>query len=290
MNSADTPIILTGNQRSSTTFLATLLKRHPNGSFGTEDGVIRLALIWFYQLRENPEFLRYARFNEFIQTLRIRTKDHHKENSKIMKVLLLEMFSDGRLNKLVKSNDVQRFIRTICYSFYQKKFNSDRKLLFWGDKYPEYVMMLDEIHDVFPKAKYLFLIRHPLTNIEAIHRKTPAAIKQMGRIVSNLEECLFQYKNWHDKWQDFNAKLDSENYIELKFEDLIHNPSDYLRKIESYLKIDIMSKKYKDRMIDNLNPSKANYDFSIPIYQEILELIEKHDLKYLLDIYDYKLD
>lgn len=287
-NLASAPIILTGNQRSSTTFLATLLKKHPDGSFGTEDGVIRLAIIWFYYLKNNAQFIRYNRFNEFIQALKIRTKPHHKENAKIMRSLLRSMYEDGSLAKLIQKKDASLFIQTITYKFYKLKFGG-KDMLFWGDKYPEYVMMLDQIHKIYPKTKYLFLIRHPLTNIEAISRKTEAAKNQLSRVIYNVEDCLIQYKEWHNEWNTFKSKIPIEQYMELKFEDLLQDPKNYLSSIESFLNISIQPLPYVQNMLKRLNPEKAQYNFDQSVFKEILDLVKKHDLNDILTRYNYSI-
>lgn len=280
------PIILTGNQRSSTTFLATMLKKHPNGSFGTEDGVIRMAILWFYQFKSCPELLRYGRFNEFIQLLRIRTKDHHLYNKRIMKELIREMYDDRSLENLITQQNVENFIRQICYRFYLKKAKTNTPK-FWGDKYPEYVMQLDQIREIFPQAKYLYLIRHPYTNIEAIYRKTAAAQKQMGRLIHDLEDCVIQYKRWHQKWQKF--KLEDINYLELKFEDLIADPDSYIQSIESFLDIKLTGRKFVEQMKKNLDKSKSIYSFNTPIYQSIAQLVQEHSMDSFFSQYNYKL-
>lgn len=69
----DAPLLLTGNQRSGTTFTARVIGAPPRAAVGNEDGLIRMAALWFPGMAgPDGAGLPYARFNEFLRALELR--------------------------------------------------------------------------------------------------------------------------------------------------------------------------------------------------------------------------
>lgn len=270
------PLIITGNQRTGSTFLTTLLSSHPLCSVGSEDGLIRLAIIWFKSFEQKNELLPYARYNEFFNLLKIRTGNKYIELSKSIEIMIREMYANKELDFRLNAWSSEDLIRKICYRYYS--CNSKRELAVLGDKYPEYCFILEDIVRVFPLSKFIFLLRHPYSSIEAIHRKLHGLSDRLGKILYDIEDCVLQYKNWNIQWLNFRDNLPSNRKLEIKYEDLIENTEHTLDEISSFLGIDLHLSSNYNSFLNNRNKNKLSDYMQSKIYSDIVELCSKHEI------------
>ncbi len=236
MNSA-APIVMTGCQRSGTTLLAKLLKAHPQGAFGIEDGVIRFALQWFGWARDNRHLLPYARFNEFCGLFKLRpaaTVSYAR-----MEALLRTLQEDDAFLALTRAGETEQLIRTICWRYYHP--DGDPRPRFWGDKYPEYLFQLEAIEAVFPKARYIFIKRQPEATVEALVRKLPAnrSERLVGKHIYTVDDCARQWAVWNGQWLAFRERIPQERRLEVCYEAFIEAPEAGLDRLGRFVNADL---------------------------------------------------
>lgn len=103
----------------------------------------------------------------------------------------------------------------------------------WGCKVPYYVRHLDKIDSVFPRAKFLHLIRDP----RAVH----ASMKARRR----LGDTYFSESPWRNGWQwnccvAAGTRCSREfpgRYLEVRYERLVLSPRETLQSICDFLEV-----------------------------------------------------
>jgi len=205
---ATNPIFLFSLPRSGSTFLQRLLAGHPEIMTVSEPWLL---LPLCYALKSEGTFSEYnfswatRAINEFIMELPNRQYDYISE------------------------------LRSFAITLYGKANKKNAR--FFLDKTPRYYLIIPEVIEIFPDAKFIFLFRNPL--------------QILGSIIKSLNHnslCLHEYHI--DLYR--GPRLLAEGYrkirnksIAVDFENLISNPIVQLKRITSYLGID-----YTDVMLN----------------------------------------
>ncbi len=111
------------------------------------------------------------------------------------------------------------------YTVYAKCFDKD----IWGDKTPLYIEHIDIINKMFPTARFVHIIRDgrdvALSTVQQYWGANDfvSAIKHWERTLVTARKMLHM--------------LPRERYIELKFENLVLNPSKEIKKITDFLEV-----------------------------------------------------
>jgi len=132
-----------------------------------------------------------------------------------------------------KEDDYLDSLRDFMTDLYRKQCKNDEQ--YFLDKTPRYYLIINEIAQLFPEAKFIFLFRNPIHIYASI-------INTWG---NNRFNKLF--KNYNDLSQGFN--LLTEGYLNFKnrsvsinYESFINNPEEELKKLSMYLDIDLNKK------------------------------------------------
>lgn len=117
----------------------------------------------------------------------------------------------------------------------------------WGDKTPHYILDLDILHNLFPRSKFIWLIR------DGRDVALSLMAKSWGK--KNIYSCA-QY--WKECNRDTDTKifLESNNLLyKVRYEDLIDNPALEVSKLYEFLEEDFdpnaLSNLFKDVRRDN---------------------------------------
>ncbi len=130
----------------------------------------------------------------------------------------------------------------------------------WGDKSPSYICHLPLLKNLFPKARFIHIIRDVRDYCLSIHQ---AWGKNMIRAAQRWAEDVQKCKDDSNKF--------SEDYIELRFEDLLDKPEDELRQICAFLGLEFD--------INMLNLSKPTENIAVAKGKK--EIIKNNKEKYL---------
>jgi hypothetical protein len=127
-------------------------------------------------------------------------------------------------------------IRNFVLNIYDKLKNDTKYFI---DKTPRYYFIIPEIYEIFPNAKFIFLLRNPTgifsSYIEAFN--------------NNSIKRLFRHKNdllLGPKLIAEGIQLIGKKCITITYEELVCNPTTTSKHILSYLNLD-----YENQMIDN---------------------------------------
>lgn len=164
-------------------------------------------------------------------------------------------------NYLPSRETVESTLKTYCnYNLTYKDFCNLFNLLFF-DKYKNnkvntiinkdiiYQVSVTEIHRENPEAKFVFLIRDSVFNINS-HIK-----RDFG--TSNI---VGQAYIWNNLMNDFYActkKLPKENYLIVKYEDLINDTGSEMMKI-----CEVFNLPFQKSVLDHRNTAQIIFDFA----------------------------
>lgn len=217
------PIFIVGCGRSGTTLLRLILNRHSNISIPEET--------WYY-----PQL-----YNELIGLSKMPPDWQKYVSSKVLKYNSVSFPNIG-LNDLIPLLENETWgdwtsIIPLVNRYYAKIESKKR----WGDKTPGYVMHLPIIKQLFPDAKVIHMVRDGRDVIPSILKYW-----SVGPQTTSLMETAFYWKRHVSRGVKFGPKLFGENYMELKYEDLVSVPEIQIQKV-----CDFIGESYEVTMIDN---------------------------------------
>ena len=100
----------------------------------------------------------------------------------------------------------------------------------WGDKTPIYASYVDLLHQIFPKAQFVHIIRDG-------RDVALSMLDKWGQIEIHVD-LYFTARNWvrriNDIW-DSASRLDKELYYQLSYESLVTDPEPELKEICEFL-------------------------------------------------------
>ena len=192
------PIFLFSLPRSGSTLLQHLLAAHPEISTVAES---QLLLPLFYTLRERGIYseFHYRYVHRGIQNFRDQLPGGTEDYLQAMRRFILELYA-------LQSQEGSRYFL---------------------DKSGDYSLIVAEIMDLFPDAKFIFLWRNPLAVISSLMESWPD-----GRW-NIFEHELVLYKGLAQLIAAFEKK--SSDVISLRYEDLVHDPDIELKRLFEYL-------------------------------------------------------
>lgn len=200
------PILLVGAQRSGTTALAARLSRavHDAGGVFTVNGKL------MYYLRRwwgDAPAHRHLRADEIIHGLR--RKPAWGEGAQPWQARAEEALRQAAGAAAAEAcGDPLQEMRRLCRRAYGARL--------WGDKYNEYLLELDFLHDLFPRATWIFLARDPAEAVDSM-------LGWSGDRPWNptgVAAAALKWSAWNAEWLAFRGRVAAERRVELLYEDV----------------------------------------------------------------------
>lgn len=129
------------------------------------------------------------------------------------------------------------------------------------EKTPHHIMRIPEIRATFPNAKCIFLYRHPVDVISSFRKRLKLAKEHVGEpegldwLKVSIEDFCRKYK---DRIRAALCEVQSdqnENFMMLKYEDLVSQPYEAFQKICSFI-----DEPFEEQMIpEGESAKKAKY-------------------------------
>jgi hypothetical protein len=143
---------------------------------------------------------------------------------------------DSARSEFLKLTERECDYLQICIHLYKLFFPNKIKdnVNVFVDKQIDYLFHLDQVQKVFSKSKYVVLVRDPRDNIEACIRR--------GLGNSNIR---YQAYLWNLYYQKVSTKICDDNFLLVKYEDLILRPEKTLKLICKHISVD-----YSKSMLD----------------------------------------
>ncbi len=203
------PFFVSGCPRSGTTLLQVLLDTHS-----------RIAL--------PPESHVFERFSPFFESY---GDLHHPDNLLFFASELLRDMAVRQWELAITPADLVENVRhytvagviSALFEMYVRKQKKKR----WGDKTPQHVFYLDKIEDVFPEARFIFMVRDGRDVAESLRRVHigPQSIFSIAR----------RWKSYQNAITTFLKSSSSGRCLTVRYEDLVRDPRRTCRKILDFL-------------------------------------------------------
>jgi hypothetical protein len=219
-----------------------------------ENGIIRMALIWFKSSLEDGVALSASRFGEFLEIVMVRGKSHGKPLQAAACQAIVEYQTDGRLQAWIDADDGTAFVRQLSFDVLTR----GREVAFWGDKYPEYLFFARDLRRVFPNLRWLFIWREPASVIEGLSRKLGNPSRPVFDWLFSVEDCATRWVEWNRKWLELRRELDHQNFLEVKFDDLVADPAIELGRISEFIGFDLLGDRDAMALAGRLRPTQLN--------------------------------
>lgn len=192
------PIFLFSLPRAGSTLVQRILGATPQIATATEPWIL---LPYLYTLKENGVCAEYSHWR-----LHQAIADFYRE------------FPQGK-------NDYLETIRELVLQLYAKFCHSNEK--YFLDKTPRYHLIVNEIINLFPNGKFIFLWRNPLSVVASL-------VETFGLGYWNLRDYQI------DLFDGLNnlieaSKTHRENILCVQYEKIIENPNRELSKVFAYL-------------------------------------------------------
>ncbi len=252
MNKESSPIFIVGCARSGTTLLRLMLDSHPKIAIPAEShfiiDMIRNSIF-------KNKYLGKNNFNNFIKDL-----------------LFHQYYTQWPESHKLQTREFQQYrgtnITNIFKVIFQKYASKNNKEI-WGDKTPKYVNFIILLSELFPKAKFIHLVRdgRDVALSFSVRKRSwgPRNIWQSAhywRIQTTLG-IISRY------W--FNSNGLTDRYYEIKYESLINNTKVTLKGI-----CDFIGTEFDECMLDYYKFTKQKITHVIqPIHGRLMEKPDK---------------
>ena len=222
------PFFIIGSGRSGNTLLRSILSGNSDISIPPESYRIPFAIKKFHIFNNRdwedivPQVLKEFEDCKEFYTWEIDITDAQK-----------------RLENIADSKRTLSNIFDELFCTYAEKHSPGSKI--WGDKTPMNTLYLDWIGTVFPRSKFIHIIRDG--------RDVASSYLKMERYDTILEAAN-RWINSIESAQSFGSKI-KENYIEIRYEELVTKPEEVIKDTCDFLDID-----YDSKMLDHTKQVK----------------------------------
>ncbi|MBW2661221.1 MAG: sulfotransferase [Deltaproteobacteria bacterium] len=205
------PFFIFGAQRSGTTLFRLMINNHPALAIPPESHFF-LRLFKYLPLKGelSPEEVKLAG-NIIDSEPRFKTWNI---SEKRLKELLADLSSPT--------------LADIVTAVFEEQIKGSGKVR-WGDKTPEYIVIMQQISSLFPDAAFLCVVRDGRDVIRSLHDKNWQGWSNYQR-AHYWADCVERIEN-------FAKKLGEKRVLRVHYEDLVLNTEDTLRKVCSYLEV-----------------------------------------------------
>lgn len=221
-NAPPEPLILTGSQRSGTSFLAKIVGKHP-AAFVTIDGkLLYYLVVWL--LRGADAEAPHPRVDEVAHALR-RKRIHGitpEQNETFVRAVEAGLSpEEARLPPV----EIARRLWDRAYA----SVAGGQSVI--GDKYNEYLLQLDEIAAILPGARYVFIHRHPAACAASMLERFAGRPWRPPDLVASFAKWAV----WNERWIRFRGSLTPGRALEVDYEALAVDFRGELARIFEFL-------------------------------------------------------
>jgi hypothetical protein len=222
-----TPIFILGNPRSGTSLLRLMLDSHSSICIPPESH-------FFLWLEEKYGKWEYRFLDNYLDDLLKATKFEtwQLEKNEIKNFLI---------NYTIKSYS---HLTSLIYYFYALKHHRD--ISFWGDKNSLWVDKLHKIKEHYPKAFFIHIVRDGrdiACSYKSLNSRKLTS-KYAPKLPNDISEIADTWIKNNQHIEHFLNAFDSEQTVQINYENLLMSPKDTLQKV-----LDKLDLKFLDSQI-----------------------------------------
>lgn len=214
------PVFIIGNPRSGTTVFRMMLNANDDLFIPPECGFAA----WLYA--------KYADWNGGEEQLNAFLAD--LESARKFETWHVDI---AELKAYINEKHPETYSEVVflVYDFYAVKRGIEYKL--WGDKNNFYLDYIDTIDKMYPKSKFLYIVRDgrdvACSYIELYNKNLSS--KYAPKLPNQIDVIAKEWADNNKKILDSFAKLGSDRVFSLRYEDLVIQPESILKNICDFL-------------------------------------------------------
>lgn len=220
------PFFILANPRSGSSMLRIICESHSQLSVPPESGFME----WWYS--------KYGSWH----------LDDSKNNERVFDFVFDLMSSkkietwqldEEALIKLILSEKPKSYAALISLVYITFANMKGKRIAYWGDKNNYYIHKTQLLHNLYPNAKYIHLVRDgrdvatsykALQDIEATSPYAP-------KLNTEIEEIAAEWDQNNKTLLVFFRQIDSEKVLRIRFEDVLENLEESCKTICSFLDV-----------------------------------------------------
>jgi len=218
------PVFLLGMQRSGTTLLGILLSHHPDICM-TVNGKLLYYLIQWIVRDPSGIWAMHMRRDEIAHALSRRPILGSRPDAL---QVMQDALNDSGFVRVGREDTPRDVARRIWCGAYRRLA---RGRIVCGDKYNEYLLQLDAIESLFPKAKYVFIWRNAADVAESMCR----AFARRTWCPGSYDMAAAKWAIWNAEWIRFRRGIPSARRAEVVYSDLTNACPVVMRKLCTFL-------------------------------------------------------
>jgi LPS sulfotransferase NodH len=230
-NQITKPIFIVGCPRSGTTILAKILNNHSQIASATEihffNHLCTLKKYDWTNLDEDflKRFFNETRVEDFCSLLKLSFEEFKEQFE--------QTTIDTKLDQI--SQNQKRIFDTMMLILLKKKQKT-----FCCEKTPQHLLSVERILEIYKDAKIIHLIRDGRDTVNSL-------IKMPWRPEGLLNNSRF-WKKYAKLGMEIKNKIchQTENYIDIKYEDLLLNPEESIKKLTNFIGVE-----FEETMLSN---------------------------------------
>lgn len=215
------PIFIIGVPRSGTTLLQMLLNSHRNIAIYSE-------IHFFSQILQIKRFINKLNKDNLDQFIEYVKKTNHYKYLPNIDTLLPHIKE--------KMERTENLSYEHFYLFLMQEFAESENKIRFGEKTPQNINYIDELINLFPKAKIIHIVRDPR-----------AVVSSLIKVKWSANDVLINTLKWKVQILNFeeSEKKWHNNCLLLRYEDLLSQTEKYLRKVCEFI-----DEKYDENMLE----------------------------------------
>ena len=163
-------------------------------------------------------------------------------------------------------------IQNLYFDLRNKNLNNFNYNKTYIDKMPLNIIYVGEIVKIFPKAKFLFALRHPCDCVLSCFMQSFEINDAMSNFF-NLKDASNLYSSIMNLWEIFMKKLSLNVHI-IKYENLINNFEDSIKKTLKFVDMD-----WSDDVLNFYKTAETGRMINTPSYDQVNKPIYKTSIE-----------
>ena len=153
------------------------------------------------------------------------------ECQRLRLTVLFHLFTSFDLEEYFNRFDEKDIVKDLFFYVYESLFPRADVL---GDKYNEYVFMLEELSSLFPCAKFIFIYRDPVDVASSL--SVNFSNKPWGS--RNLSNCLEKWYAWNNAMMNFYDSAEGVEKLLVSYLSLRDSASGVLERCQDFLGVE----------------------------------------------------
>lgn len=246
LRATDRPVFVGGCPRSGTTLLSAMLSAHPAFAIPPETRFF----IESYRARRRFGDLRERKNREAF--------GHWLTTTDATRFPLLQLPAEQVIAAVADAPPTIGSLSGAVFREFAATHGGQR----WGDKRPQYIEFLPQVFRLAPDAQFVHIVRDA--------RGCSASLAQLGWWGWGVPQALHKWRLSVTAGLRARSQYREDQYIEVRYEDLVNEPEPELRRLCAFLKVDydsamlahqsgatLINQPYHQRLSQPLDPSAA---------------------------------